>query len=98
MRRSRLVENAAELHRGDHNGAPWCALGTSILMTVFNLRHFSRSRAAPRERLRSGEMRPLRVSSMRSLAIVRDLVKRVLRARKNLKIRNYPDEDDDDPD
>jgi hypothetical protein len=35
---------------------------------------------------------------MSSLAIVRDLVKKVLHARKNLKARKYPDEDDDDPD
>ncbi len=63
-------------------------------MRALDLHPFSRSGAArSRERLRSGEMRPLRVSS-----IVRDLVKRVLQARKNLKTRNYPDEDDDDPD
>jgi hypothetical protein len=68
-------------------------------MTAFESRPVSRSRAAPsRQRPRSDEMQLLRVNSMSSLAIVRDLVKKVLRARKNLKGRKYPDEDDDDPD
>jgi hypothetical protein len=49
----------------------------------------------------------VRVSSMRSRAIVRELVKQLMQAdadeehrkrmRKILKTRNYPDEDDDDP-
>ena len=49
----------------------------------------------------------MRVSSMRSRAIVRELVKQLMQAdadeehrkrmRKILKARNYPDEDDDDP-
>ena len=49
----------------------------------------------------------MRVSSMRSQAIVRELVKQLMQAdadeehrkrmRKILKIRKYPDEDDDDP-
>jgi hypothetical protein len=57
----------------------------------------SRREAGPlvKNRIRSGVCGR---GSMSSLAIVRDLVKRVLQARKNLKIRNYPDEDDDDPD
>jgi hypothetical protein len=68
-------------------------------MPAFESRLVSRSRAAPsRQRLRSDEMRPTPVNSMSSLAIVRDLVKKVLQARKNLKGRKYPDEDDDDPD
>jgi hypothetical protein len=81
-------------------------------MTTSDSRRHSRSRAArSRERLRS---RPLRMSSMNSLAIVRALVQRLMQAdaddedrRKSklnirkgkfLRIRNYPDEDDDDPD
>jgi hypothetical protein len=64
-------------------------------MTAFESRPIARSRAArSRERLRAGKMPALPVSS---LAIVRDLVKRVLQARKNQTTR-YPDEDDDDPD
>jgi hypothetical protein len=64
--------------------------------------------------MRSHEMRPLRVSNMSSLAVVRGLVQRLMQAdvddedhRKSklkirkgkiLKTRNYSDEDDDDPD
>jgi hypothetical protein len=54
-----------------------------------------------------GGSQPVRVSSMRSQAIVRELVKQLMQAdadeehrkrmRKILKTRNYPDEDDDDP-
>ena len=67
-------------------------------MTDFESRSISRSRAAPsRQHLRDDTL-PLRLNGMSSLAIVRDLVKKVLHARKNKKIRMYPDEDDDDPD
>jgi hypothetical protein len=61
-------------------------------MTAFDLRLLARSRAArSRERLQLGKRRSQPVSSMSSLAIVRELVKRILKA------RNYSDEDDDDP-
>jgi hypothetical protein len=63
-------------------------------MTDFESCSISRSRAAPS---RPDQRQPLPLNRMRSLAIVRDLVKKVLQARKNLKTR-YPDEDDDDPD
>jgi hypothetical protein len=63
-------------------------------MTDFESRSLSRSRAAPS---RPDQRLPLSLNRMSSLSIVRDLVKKVLHARKNLKTR-YPDEDDDDPD
>jgi hypothetical protein len=67
-------------------------------MTAFESRPITRSRAArSRQRLPQLKTQPLPVRSMSSLAMVRDLVKRVLQAKKNLKTR-YPDEDDDDPD
>jgi hypothetical protein len=68
-------------------------------MTPRESRPVSRFRAAPsRQPLRSDETRPLPVNSTSSLATIGDFIKQVLRARKNLKTRKYPDEDDDDPD
>jgi hypothetical protein len=68
-------------------------------MTAFESRPVRHSPAAPsRQRLPSDGMRPLRMNSMSTLALVRDLVKKVLHARKDKKTRMYPDEDDDDPD
>jgi len=59
-------------------GAPF---GTSILMMIFDSRPLARRRAArSRERLGSDEMRFLPVSSISSLAIVRGLVKTLMRA------------------
>jgi hypothetical protein len=67
-------------------------------MTAFESQAITRSRSARSpQRLPRLKTQPLPVRSMSSLAVVRDLVKRVLQARKNLKTR-YPDEDDDDPD
>jgi hypothetical protein len=79
-------------------------------MRDFDMRRLSRLRAA---RSRVPVNRPLPVSNMSSLAIVRGLVKRLMKIdtddpelRKGkpeiLKwkmptIRNYPDDDDDDP-
>jgi hypothetical protein len=65
-------------------------------MTAFEARPNSRA-ARSGQRVLQLKTQPLPVRSMSSLAIVRDLVKKVLQARKNLKTR-YPDEDDDDPD
>jgi hypothetical protein len=59
-------------------------------MTDFESRRISRSRAAPSRRRLRDEMLPLPLNRMSSLAVVRDLVKRVLQARKNVKTR-YPD-------
>lgn len=61
-------------------------------MTAFESRPVTRARTArPPQRLPQLKIEALPVTSMSSLAMMRDLVNRVLQARKN------PDEDDDDP-
>jgi hypothetical protein len=96
--RGHMLDAAARAFMDSSRRARWKPTSTAARVRSLCTRPAGTSR---------GGSQPVRVSRMRSQAIVRELVKQLMQAdadeehrkrmRKILKTRNYPDEDDDDP-